>query len=68
VNEKLFNKIIQEGIDKGIFRKDIDVRITTLSLFGMLNWMTQWFKPRGRLSAEKLCELTYDFAIRGIGR
>jgi AcrR family transcriptional regulator len=68
VNETLFNKIIQEGIDEGIFRKDIDVRITTLSLFGMLNWMTQWFKPRGRLSAENLGELTYDLAIRGIGR
>ena len=67
-NERLFSRIIQEGIDKGLFRKEIDCQITTLSIFGMLNWMTQWFKADGRVSAEKVGDLIYDLAIRGIRR
>ena len=66
-NETFFQKIIGEGNVQGSFRRDLDVRMTTFCLFGMLNWMTQWYKPGGRLSHEEISQHIYDVTMHGIG-
>ena len=66
LNESYIDAILEEGIEQGVFRVDLDVRLTTLTLFGMLNWMTQWYKPHGRLSLQEITESISDLALRSI--
>jgi TetR/AcrR family transcriptional regulator, cholesterol catabolism regulator len=43
--ERLFEKIIEEGIALGHFRPEADPRIATFGILGMCNWLSQWYRP-----------------------
>jgi TetR/AcrR family transcriptional regulator, cholesterol catabolism regulator len=43
--ERLFEKIIEEGIALGQFRPEADPRIATFGILGMCNWLSQWYRP-----------------------
>ena len=45
--------ILQEGVDCGQFDID-DIRLTVLSIGGMMIWPYSWYQPGGRLSVEEL--------------
>src|SRR5690606_23618626 len=40
--------VLAQGVASGVFRP-VDVRLTTLALFGMCNWSYQWYRQDGRL-------------------
>lgn len=41
---KIIEKIIEEGIAEGSFRK-VDPKLETYSILGMCNWVYKWYKP-----------------------
>jgi AcrR family transcriptional regulator len=63
--ELLWRKIIQEGIDVGVFRS-VDVNVATFALLGVQNWMITWFKAGGRLSALELADHFSDLFLSGL--
>jgi AcrR family transcriptional regulator len=63
--ERLFRAIVRQGIDEGAFR-DTDVSITVHALLGMVNWMTRWYRPAGRLSAEQIADMFADLFLDGL--
>lgn len=63
--ERLFRAIVQQGIERGEFR-NIDVAITVHGLLGMVNWMTRWYRPEGRLSAAQIADLFADLFLEGL--
>lgn len=64
--EQLFHIIIQEGVDAGLFVAK-DVRISELSILGILNGIIRWYSPQGRLSVEEIGEAVANFILRGYG-
>jgi AcrR family transcriptional regulator len=56
---------IQRGIESGEFRP-IDVRLTMLAFFGMLNWAYQWYHSDGPLTREKVSEFFFELLCMGI--
>jgi AcrR family transcriptional regulator len=58
--------VIARGMNEGEFRS-IDVRLTTLSIFGMCNWAYQWFRSDGSLRPREIAYLMWDIVERGIG-
>ncbi len=42
---RLVVKIIDEGIEKGVF-KPVDSRLQAYALLGMCNWLYKWYKPQ----------------------
>jgi len=60
-----FRTIIQEGITSGEFR-DTDVAIAVEAIMGMINWMTRWYRPQGRLNAEQIAGLFSDLFLNGL--
>ena len=48
----------------GKFRP-VDPKIATFVLFGMANWIYQWFNPAGRLKAEQVAEIVGHLAGHG---
>jgi len=57
--------ILEEGIEKGMFRK-VDIRMTTKAILGMCNWAAIWYSRTGRLSAKAIAEHFTDLAMSGL--
>lgn len=65
--ESCFREIIRQGMDAGIFRQ-ADVAITAQALLGMVNWMTRWYRPAGRLTAEEIADQFTNVFLHGLAR
>lgn len=63
--ETIFIKLVEEGIEQGIFRGDIPASISVNALFGMLNWTHRWFKPGGKRSAKEVAALFCEIYLNG---
>ena len=54
--EKIFEDVLREGVRRGEFRHDLDTRLATLAMLGMLNAAAIWYRreeePIERISEE----------------
>jgi len=57
-----FSDLIRSGISAGVFR-DCDPVVTAFCIFGMCAWTVQWFKPGGKMTADKVAEIIADNAV-----
>ena len=48
--------------------KEIDVTVAAFSLFGMLLWLSRWFRPDGRLTNKQVAEEISKIALGGLLR
>lgn len=46
--------ILQTGISQGKIRADINPRIVSFLLLGMMNWLYIWYRPNGPLSLDEI--------------
>ncbi|MEU8413494.1 TetR/AcrR family transcriptional regulator [Amycolatopsis japonica] len=63
--QRLTEAELQHGVDAGLFRK-IDARVTTLQLFGSVQWMWVWFDPKGAQSPEEVGASMVDVFLGGL--
>jgi AcrR family transcriptional regulator len=59
--------LIREGIASGDF-EGVDARLTTFSIFGMCNWMVNWYHPEDRLTPEEVANFIYRLVLFGISK
>ena len=48
--------------------KDVDATVAAFSLFGMLLWLSRWYKPDGRLTGEEVASEIEKIAFGGLLR
>jgi len=58
--------LLADAQASGEIREDVDVSMARLSLFGMMNWSIEWYRP-GRLVIEELADNMCRTMIDGIG-
>jgi AcrR family transcriptional regulator len=63
--EGLFRQILAEGIAQGEFRS-LEVKYAALLCLSALNWIYQWYSPRGELTAEEIADQYVDLFLRGL--
>jgi hypothetical protein len=63
--EKNFEKIIQEGVEEGIFQREY-WKLAVLSILSALNGIPKWYSAKGALSADEIGEAISGFVIKGI--
>lgn len=63
--EAIFRSIILEGIDRGIFR-NIDEKFLLMNIFSAMNWVYEWYKPDGAMTAKEIAENLTNFILNGI--
>jgi AcrR family transcriptional regulator len=63
----LVTDIVSRGVVLGEFRVP-DVRIATLGLLGMCNWLCEWYRPGGRLSPAEIAGVFADLVLEGLTR
>ena len=51
---------------RAICARDIEPRLATRLLFGMLNSITEWYRPGGELGAQDIAEAVFRIAFEGL--
>jgi len=52
--ERLWHRILREGMKAGELRDDLDPKAVTFGILGALNWMYKWYEQNGRLSIREV--------------
>jgi len=60
----VIKEILQEILKKNNSNRNINV--VTFILLGMLNWIIQWYEPKGIVSPDNLAGEMYSFFINGL--
>lgn len=63
--EQAYQQCIQEGIEQGIFEAQ-DVKMASYVVLGALNWIPNWYNPRGSLSKEQIGRMFAEQLVRGL--
>ena len=58
----LLLEILKSGMSQGQFRT-VDARIALYGIFGMCNWICQWYRPKGPITPEELAREYADLAV-----
>ncbi len=64
--QQLLTQLVQQGVDSGDLRSDLDVMVTGYAILGMCNWMYRWYKPEGHMSAEAVANVFTKLILEGL--
>jgi len=64
--EELWISVIEKGKKEGVFRSDLNSKMTMLSIFGMCNWTMRWYKPEKEVGIEELADMYARQVLEGI--
>lgn len=63
--DHLIAGIFAKAQRQGELRADVDPRLATRLLFGMLNSITEWYRPGGALGASQIADAMFKIAFEG---
>jgi AcrR family transcriptional regulator len=63
--ERLIERVIEQGVASGEFRKDLDTRMAALALLGLGNSAALWFGREPGASVERVARSYIDLLVRG---
>jgi AcrR family transcriptional regulator len=64
--QQLLAQLLQQGVDNGELRSDLDVAVAGYAILGMCNWMYRWYKPGGHMSAEAVANVFTKLVLEGL--
>jgi TetR/AcrR family transcriptional regulator, cholesterol catabolism regulator len=62
--ERIIQRVIQQGVDSGEFRADLDTRMATLALLGLGNSAALWFGREPGATLERITQSYVDLLVR----
>ncbi|MBU9678347.1 TetR/AcrR family transcriptional regulator [Burkholderia multivorans] len=62
---KLFETLIGAAVEAGEL-EPVNQRAFMFLLLGAVNWVPQWFNPKGRLSVREICDLVMKTMFEGV--
>lgn len=62
---KLARKILQDVQHLGDNKQPVDLTVATYALFGMMNWIYNWYDPQGKLKVQELAQHLTQLFIGG---
>jgi AcrR family transcriptional regulator len=64
--DRLIAAIVNDAQASGQLRADIDAALATRLLFGMLNSITEWYRPEGGMGAAQIADAAIKIAFEGL--
>jgi len=64
--DNFLRDLIRQGQDEGIVCPDIEPKLAAITVLGMMNWIYQWYRPGGGLSASEIANAYADFVVAGL--
>src|SRR4051812_6925127 len=66
IYRETYQRIVEEGVEAGIFNRALDRHVVVLTILGALNWVPEWLSPDGPASAEEVGERLADTLLAGL--
>ncbi len=63
--ENGFETIITNGEDEGLFN-EVDKKFAVLTILSSLNWVVEWYKADGNMSAIEIANRLTNFILKGL--
>ncbi len=63
--DSLFRAMLQDGIDDGSLRADLDPKLASLVILGAVNWVGIWFRASGPDQPRDIARAVVNDALRG---
>jgi hypothetical protein len=57
---------VKQAETAGDIRPDVDPAVTSRLLFGMVNSLIEWYRPRRGSSGEEIADAVYKIAFDGL--
>jgi len=68
--KRAYFELVRAGVTQlkkeGRLRRSLDATVATFTILGMVMWLTKWYEPSGRLSAEKVARQIADMALAAL--
>jgi hypothetical protein len=64
--DALIRGLIREGQEESVICPDIDPKVAALGVMGMLNWIYQWYVPRGPRSVAEIADEFANLVVNGL--
>ena len=64
--ERIFEAVLQEGAEAGLFREDTDPRLCTLAILGMLNGVPAWYGKEKRADVDRIVAAFARLTLDGV--
>ncbi|HEU4917018.1 MAG TPA: TetR/AcrR family transcriptional regulator [Acidimicrobiia bacterium] len=61
-----FRSVLQEGIEAGLFRTDLDPKTCSIFVLSILNAIERWYHPTGEMGRDDLVERVTGFVLFGV--
>jgi AcrR family transcriptional regulator len=65
---RLWAILLQQGVEQGELRPDLDVKVAGYAILGMCNWVYRWYDPGGVRSAEDIATIFTKLILEGLTR
>lgn len=65
--EKGIETILQTGIDENVFQ-EVDKKFATLNILSSVNWIVEWYKPNGKMTAAEVADKLCAFMLTGLNK
>lgn len=59
-------RIIQQGIDWGVFDPGADPKLMSFAMLGAVNWIPRWYSPDGPASSQLIADRFAEYLIAGL--
>ncbi|GII66313.1 TetR family transcriptional regulator [Sphaerisporangium krabiense] len=66
--DHLAGELVRQAEAEGDIRPDVDPAVVSRLLFGLVNSVTEWYRPRGGMGAAALAEAVCKIAFDGLRR
>ncbi|MFG3436121.1 TetR family transcriptional regulator [Nonomuraea sp. NPDC047897] len=64
--DRLVTELVLQAEAEGDIRPDVDPAVTARLLFGLVNSLTEWYRPRGGMGADALADAVCKVAFDGL--
>jgi len=58
--------LIRQGVEEGIFRPDLDPKIASYGILGMVNWVSRWYRAGQSASIEEIGRTFFILITQGL--
>jgi len=63
--ERIFRGMVHDAVREGLFG-DVDEKFATLLILSSVNWIYQWYRPHGPMTAEEIARKITDLLFNGL--
>ena len=63
--EDAFRQIIIDGENENVFHES-DKQFAVLTILSSVNWISEWYRPEGKLKPKEIADKITDFILKGL--